>query len=102
MTYLLLPQPGITDTEDWIGLGLSQYPEPSWVAGLQFTENESEDSTVMVYLSSQSEVDNSKTTSIQLDWSESLNNSTTLIMSINRSDEQQDNWSLGIGLEWNG
>lgn len=53
------------------------------------------------YLSSQSEVDHSKSRSWQLDWIESLTDSSRLTLSVNRSDADEDNWSLSAGLEWN-
>ena len=51
-------------------------------------------------MQTRSAISNLITRSVQLDWSESINNSTSLILSINRSDEQQDNWFFSIGLEW--
>lgn len=62
----------------------------------------SERALALHLLSSRSEVNNSKTKSVQFDWLEALTDSTSLALSINRSDEDQDNWSLSAGLEWNG
>lgn len=53
-------------------------------------------------LDSRSAVDDSKSHSIQLDWVETINSNTRLTLSINRSREDSDYWSLSAGLEWNG
>lgn len=52
-------------------------------------------------LISRSELDNSETRALQFDWIEQLNKNSSLFLSLNRSDEDQDNWSFGVGLEWN-
>ena len=52
-------------------------------------------------LISRSALDNSETRALQFDWIEQLNRHSSLYLSLNRSDEDQDRWSFGVGLEWN-
>jgi len=47
-----------------------------------------------------SALDKSETRSIQLDWMETLGSQSSLFLSLNRSDEAEDNWSFSAGLEW--
>lgn len=49
----------------------------------------------------QSALDNTQTRALQFDWSEQLNKNSSLFVSLNRTDEEKDNWSFGVGLEWN-
>jgi hypothetical protein len=51
-------------------------------------------------LSSRSALDNDETFALQFDWIEHLGKHSSLFVSLNRSDEEQANWSLGMGLEW--
>ncbi len=52
-------------------------------------------------LSTRSALDDSETRALQFDWVEPLGKHSSLLLSVYRSDEQQDNWSFGVGLEWN-
>lgn len=52
-------------------------------------------------LISRSALDNSETRALQFDWIEPLNRNSSLFVSLNRTDDEQDNWSFGVGLEWN-
>jgi hypothetical protein len=51
--------------------------------------------------STRSALDNSDTQSLQMDWIESLAKQTSLFLSLSRSDEAEDNWTISAGLEWN-
>ncbi len=52
-------------------------------------------------ISNYSEIDRQRTRALQLDWIEPLSASTNLSVSIYRSDDRSDNWSLTLGLQWN-